>query len=107
MNNDHNALYQYVFFLLIVVLFKSRLLKLVLIYRPLTLVQHELGGEEVPNVASDGNYGAIDLDRWDALLAQVRFLLPLMYTWCFKVANPDPHLDTVFPNGWIHFWSEL
>ena len=107
MNNDHNALYQYVFFLLIVVLFKSRLLKLVLIYHPLTLVQHGADEEEAPSQASDGRNGANDRVRWNALLAQVRFLLPLMYTWCFKVANPDPHLDTVFLNGWIHFWSEL
>ena len=106
MNNDHNALYQYVFFLLIVVLFKSRLLKLVLIYHPLTLDQH-VWDKKGPMGASDGHFDAIDWDRWNALLTRVRFLLPLMYTWCFKVANPDPHLDTVFPNGWIHFWSEL
>ena len=80
---------------------------MVLIYRPLTLVQHENNEKEMPPTASDVSYGTNDWDRWNALLDQVRFLLPLMYTWCFKVANPDPHLDTVFPNGWIHFWSEL
>ena len=99
MNNDHNALYQYVFSLLIVVLFKSRLLKLVLIYRPLTLDQHGDDEEGLPMLASDSQSDAMDWDIWYDLVYKVRFLLPLMYTWCFKVANPEPHPNTVFPNG--------
>ena len=107
MKNDHNSLYQYVFFLFIVVIFKSRLLKLVSIYRPLTLDLHGDDEEGLPMLAFDSQSDAMDWQRWDDLVYKVRFLLPLMYTWCFNVANPDPHLDTVFPYGWIHFWSEL